>query len=715
MKKFFISIFIILSIILGLDYGIYYKGFYLKEREDRPLTIQARTNGQTIEYQNQEGNYEVLSIKGVDLTSNIPGHYMTDYAIDEPTYLRWFKWIQEMGANTIRLPNIMEDTFYRALYNYNTQNDLPLYVLQGISITEYASNNRGDAYSKDFYEQLKEIGIGAIDVIHGKKKIAINRGVGYGYYNKDVSKWVLGYVLKSDWHADTVAYTNHKGYDTVYEGKYIQTTNEAIAFEAMLAKVMDQMIDYESQKYGTQRLLSFMNSPATDPFEYDKHYAKQLGKHTQLDIENFRRTIAFQSGYFASYHVSDFCEDFQDYFSKEQKDKLVSIQWEEELQRDTHDSYVRLLNAYHTVPVVVGYGFSSSRGTIHNAPLSEFEQGKALVKSYEDFIEGGSAGVVISDWQDIWGQSTWNTSYAITSNNRHYWNDIQSYNQGSGLLSFEPGEIQSICYIDGNRSEWTEEDSVIEYDGMKLSVKYDARAIYLLIQGEQVNSKQPLYIPIDTTKQTGSFKCEQSGVQFEEDADFLMVLDGPINSRLLVQKRYESIRANYSIETTGIDAYVEVPEVDTSLFVPIYMISDHKELVGPNETIEEIQSKRLMDVMETGKLYYGNGNPESETFNSLADFCYGENLVEVRIPWQLLNFSDPSYMRIHEDYYDNYGVEHISVDELYIGIAKANMDKQEIIPMKAVSLKGWGQNIAYHERLKQSYYIVQKAWGGSRS
>lgn len=713
MKKFLISIFIIAGIILGLDYGVYYKGFYLKERENGSLTVKVRTNGQMIEYQNSEGNYEVLPIKGVDLTSSMPGHYMTDYAINEETYLRWFKWIQEMGANTIRIPNIMDDAFYQALYNYNTQNDLPLYILQGISITEYANNNREDAYSEAFYQQLKEIGRAAVDVIHGKKRIIINKGSGSGHYNKDVSQWVLGYTLATNWNIDTIAYTNHKGYDTVYKGKYIQTTNEATAFEAMLAKVMDQIIEYESQKYGTQRLLSFMNSPVTDPFEYDKHYAKQLGKHTKLDAENLKATTAFQSGYFASYAIYEFCENFWEYFSTGQKERLADIQWIEELKGETYDGYVSLLNAYHTVPVIVGCGFSSSRGTITHTPLSEFEQGKALVESYQDFIKAGSAGIILSVWQDIWGQPTWNTSYAITSNNRHYWHDIQSFNQGTGLLSFEPGQSQSTCYIDGRATEWTEEDVVIEHEGMKLSMQYNERGVYLLIQGEQLNSKQPLYIPIDTTQQTGSNNCEQYGIQFERNADFLLLLDGPNNSRLLVQKRYEAIRANYSIETTGRDAYVEVPKADAPLFVPIYRVSNDKDLIEQDENFEEIKTKRLMKIVETGKLHYGNGNPESEKFDSLADFYYGENLIEVRIPWQLLNFSDPSHMQIHADYYDHYGVEHMAIDKLYIGIAKANAVNSSWIPMKSILLKGWGRDIVYHERLKQSYYIIKQAWGGT--
>lgn len=52
--------------------------------------------------------------------SGEPGEWSTDFAVDRETYLRWFGYIQEMGANTIRIYTVQSDTFYNAFYEYNT-------------------------------------------------------------------------------------------------------------------------------------------------------------------------------------------------------------------------------------------------------------------------------------------------------------------------------------------------------------------------------------------------------------------------------------------------------------------------------------------------------------------------------------------------------------------------------------------------------------------
>lgn len=67
------------------------------------------------------------------------------------------------------------------------------------------------------------------------------------------------------------------------------------------------------------------------------------------------------------------------------------------------NGYVQLLNAYHTMPVLVAsYGFSTARGTVSTeGPLNEQEQGERLVAAYEDFLSAGCAGAVVSTWQDV--------------------------------------------------------------------------------------------------------------------------------------------------------------------------------------------------------------------------------------------------------------------------------------------------------------------------
>lgn len=109
---------------------------------------------------------------------------------------------------------------------------------------------------------------------------------------------------------------------------------------------------------------------------------------------------------------------------------------------------------------------------------------------------------------------------------------------------------------------------------------------------------------------------------------------------------------------------------------------------------------------ETGKLTYGDANPDHEDFDSLADYCFGDGFVEIKIPWQLLNFSNPSEMQIHDDYYEHYGVENMKIDRMYVGVG----DGDGTISLFEKSLKGWGTQVTYHERLKDSYYIVQQMW-----
>jgi hypothetical protein len=166
----------------------------------------------------------------------------------------------------------------------------------------------------------------------------------------------------------------------------------------------------------------------------------------------------------------------------------------------------------------------------------------------------------------------------------------------------------------------------------------------------------------------------------------------------LVQERYESIRSNYSKELYGFNTYIQgnIPEKDSPIFKPIYLLLQ----VDPGHT-------DMSPFYETGLLTYGNANPASEEFNSLADFMAGDGFVEIKLPWQLLNFMDPSRMMIHDDYYEHYGVEKLEINQICIGLGNGSESRIEMHPKE---LKGWENKVSYHERLKESYYILQSYW-----
>ena len=86
--------------------------------------------------------------------------------------------------------------------------------------------------------------------------------------------------------------------------------------------------------------------------------------------------------------------------------------------------------------------------------------------------------------------------------------------------------------------------------------------------------------------------------------------------------------------------------------------------------------------------------------------------MEIRLPWQLLNFSNPSEMMIHDDYYEHYGVENLPIDEMYVGFGSSETQERRI-RMNSFELEGWGKTVTYHERLKESYYILKDYWTSS--
>lgn len=716
MKKYIIIVSVIIVLLLMFDFAYYYTGWYIPFGENNPeCFVKTESKNILLKQDDKFINYE---IKGVNLSSGIPGEWPSDYAVDEGTYTCWFNQIQEMGANTIRVYGVQSDTFYTAFYNYNKNNKKPIYLLQGVLVNDYVQFSHRDAFNEEIMGNFTDNAKTAVDVIHGRKKIQLGRKAssGSGNFTKDVSDWVIGYILGIDWEPSTIAYTNEKYKESrfSYSGEYLFTKDGASPFETMLATVGDKLIEYETKKYESQRLIAFSNQPSTDPFSYPEDIARLYMKYTELDIENIAATDKFISGKFASYHVYPFQTDLLEYINDFSEIGLSEFGacYNEDGSLNDYRTYFTMLNRHHSVPVVISeFGISSGRGVEHEAVdregiysmVSEKEQGQALADCWEDIKKAGLSGGCVFAWQDDWSKRTWNTIYAINEERSPYWSDYQTNGQYFGLLSFDPGEDKSVCYVDGDISEWNEEDVVIKGD-IELSAKFDEKFMYFLVKKEKLDFlNDSIYIPIDTTQKTGSNYCRNFGVKFDREADFILVLNNSENSRLLVQKRYEALRSTYSQRINGFDTYRQenIPEKNSPEFVPINTIVEKKVL-------SENPLERNIDILvETGKLLYGNANPKDSDFNSLADFISNGDYIEIKIPWQLLNFSDPSKMEIHDDYYDgNYGIKHIKIDNMYVGVGYGS----ERIALEKIKLKGWGNQVTYHERLKSSYYIMQDLW-----
>lgn len=585
-----------------------------------------------------------------------------------------------------------------------------MYLLQGTSISDDVGDGSGDTYTSGFLDSLLKDGKSLVDIIHGRKDlpaVGIRSG---GIYRRDVSPWVVGFLVGTEWYPDTISYTDHNTIRSgTYGGAYFQTTADATPFEAAMAQVMDEITAYETEKYGAQRPVGFLCDPSCDFLEYEEVYARQLEKHAQTDPEHVTALPSMAAGRFAAYRLYDFCDTFVERLSEGQR-KAIAPLLAGLSTSQPYGGYLELIGRYHTMPVLAaGYGFSTSRGTTvqGKVPLNEKEQGRCLAEVGRALETDGWAGGFISTWQDEWERRDWNTAFAAVPTEHYLWHDLQTSSQNRGLMAFTPGE-EAVCILDGDPSEWMPEDLFLERDGLRLSARYDAEGVYLLLEG--VEKTEQVYLPLDISPEVGSCFCDSPPMAFEREADFVLCLDGTENSRLLVQERCDPLRERFLYETQGSDPFLSFPEKGSTGFVPLGMAVENPLLV--DTLTPETRALQRLGTWETGRLIHGNGNSQSPAYNSLSDFCFGEACVEIRLPWLLLNVGAPASMMVHRDYYQHYGVEFKQVREFWAGAARKGEEGE--IPMEAFQVRGW-KSLEYQERLKESYYVMQDYWKGGGS
>jgi len=697
MLKYLIAILAVLFIVLGSLYVYFARSVFIDFRPNAPVSIAFLAEENAIMHKNPDGEFVPIMLRGVEVTPSIPGHMAWEFAATRHDYYRWFGYIHAMGANTIYVSVVMDAAFYRALYSFNTTNDRPLLLLQGVGGHDYSS----------LTSSLRE----AIDIIHGRRVNFLGRD-GVEFFMSDVSPWVVGLLVGSDWEPDMITFMNH--FDPTlpdsFEGEFFSAAYDASRFEVMLARVMDDAVAYETRRFKVQRPIGFISNPLVDFLEYSVAYATQLRKYVQLDPENILPSESMAAGTFAAYRLFYFTDDFISLLTPSQQEALAPML--EDLDHGNFVSgYLNLLARYHSMPVLAtGFGFSSSRAPhIMDRPLmNERQQGEALASMAMQIEENGWGGAFISTWQDTWERRTWNTAFSSDPWRNHYWHNLQSVDQGYGLMAFDPGQFTRPVLIDGNTDEWNTSHLVHEYEGIRIYAQYSTHGLYLLVRGYGVNPQNTLYLPIDITPRSGT--SVYRGLEFARPSDFLLVLSGTHGSRLLVNRRYDATFQRFYGEMTGINPFTLVPPRWNSDFVPITLALQNTFIVDEYTfefLTDEARELRRLQSWETGTLMHGMGNPASPNFNSLADFFFGENLVEIRLPWMMLNFFDPSTMRVHDDYFENFGVEGLSIREIHIGIATAGA----VAPMSPIPLRGWRNNVQFHERLKQSYFIMQEIWG----
>ncbi len=672
------------------------------------LAYFAHTSGKGIEVY-RDGSWEPFFMIGVDMGTGKPGCFPNELGVTEEEYLRWFGYIGALHANCVRVYMLQSPAFYRALKQYNGEAAEPLYLLQGYYLPEGYMYTTTDVWTEAFRDSVSRELRATIDALHGERIRLLGEDAAFTLYSEDVSGYVLGYILGVEWETDFVSFNDVLSEGRTYRGEFLSASEEATGFECFLAWMGDAALSYEWEKYRCQRLLALSNWPLTDPLP---HGDTVLKREVTVDTEHIIPSEKLKTGIFASYHVYPTYPEF-----------LKLGRYAEETagsdQSNPYRAYLAELDAHHAVPVVISeYGTSPGRGRAYQDPvrgfhqggLSEEEQGNASAALFEDIRASGCAGCVLFSWQDEWFKQAWNAKLTVDKNNIVNWSDAQTNEQFYGLLTFDPGWEQSVCYPDGDLSDWADAERAAGGGGFSVAVQQDEKYLYFLISKEGWRpGEQELLVALDVTPKSGAFSY--GDLSFSRAADFMLSIRDETDAALLVQEYYDTNLSIYAWDSSA--AILATPErKDNPVFCVAVMGSDSRHTyLGANG--KAITTDAL--TVETGKLVYGNGNPSAEEFNSLADYCFAGDTVEVRLAWQLLNFYDPPTAQVRDDYYEDYKIEGLPIRQIFLEgfcLERSGGNLVSATGWGAYALQTWKEP-TYHERLKQSYYIMQSAFGAA--
>ncbi|MEG2788228.1 MAG: hypothetical protein RR942_10435 [Romboutsia sp.] len=684
MKRFLaVCIVIFVLIVVGIE------NIATNKSAPKDNTYFTKTKGKDI-YIAKDNKWEKLDIVGVDLNSTKPGAFPSENKVSEEEYLRWINYIYDMGTNCIKVPNLMSENFYKALYKFNKDKKQPIYLMQGIYFDEKLLKNGQNPEGKTPTEKFKNNMKLIVDSVHGNPYNFDKPDI-LQVYKTDVSKYVIGYSLGIEFAKHDLIYAEIMNSKKAYDGKYMYTNEDASSFESYMAKMGDYISGYELDTYKKQSLISFI---ATFPYSIVNNTKPQVEKDKMkdyIDVENIKAKKKLKTGIIASYNIYPSFIELKEY-------------------QQNIDEYFKKINNHYKIPVIIGeMGIPSSRAggdfnkDINKGYINEKEQGQELVNVYKAIKASGIAGCFIFEFQDSWDASAWNTKESKILDRSAYWSDAQTYSQSFGLMAFEPGKSEATPYPDDSLNDWKDENIINQNKDLSLSVKSDEKYLYFMLKSSKKLDlkKDEMYIDLDITPKSGANKSTQYNLAFDNPVDFIIKINDNDNSMVSVHEYYN----RFDFYENKI-MYEKRPDLmkntsDMDYFSPIYIDTRPKMYSNSSDTTLEKLS------YETGKLVKGNANPNSKDFNSVADYYIGENYVEVRIPWGLLNFMDPSTKQIQDDFYKEFKTKPLMINDIKVGVTVKEGDKTiNRLNSNTYNLEGWDLP-NYHERLKQSYYIVK--------
>jgi hypothetical protein len=716
----------------------------------RPATLQlvARTRQQRFEIASSTG-WQPFYIRGVNLGVALPGRYPSQFPTDSAKYAGWLDTLATMNANTLRVYTILPPSFYRALRGWNLSHpDRLLWLVHGVW-TELPPKHdfNNPAWRAQFQSEMKRV----VDLIHGAASVPPRPGHAAGRYDADVSRWVLGYIIGREWEPFAVKDFDVKNPARSYAGRFLRV-RQGPAMDLWLAEQCDLMLRYEADTYNALRPIAYTNWPTLDPLVHPteattteealwRKRSKRRTEAQKLEYENdaigldanlVEPTPTNPAGWFASYHAYPYYPDFMILDPGYRQARSPEGQ-------SSYFGYLRELVAHHgSIPTVVSeYGVPSSRGMAHLHPQGwshgghdEHSMAAIDARLTREIQQAGAAGSIVFAWLDEWFKKNWAViDYEIPRDHTRLWHNVMDAEQSYGILGQYAGDGVTTPRLGGDPSRWRAlplvQGPVNERQDAPRGLRAGADEAFYYLAVELPPGKFPwdslgLQLAIDTyLPEVGQHRLPRSQARSAIGFEFLVDLPSPADGSMMVIPEYNRY-------ATGIDAstgddfgrFSRRPVItrnrDDGRFDSLFIITNRARFGRDGRFYPARGYNR-------GRLRYG-----AEAASTLVDWYLDERagLLELRIPWDLINVTDPSTRTLLFDRRTQGAFGTITAEDFHVGVLLYRKGKQPEIVGAVPQLmggawpasgfnpwrwRGWTEPRS-HARLKPVYDSLRLLW-----
>lgn len=340
--------------------------------------------------------------------------------------------------------------------------------------------------------------------------------------------------------------------------------------------------------------------------------------------------------------------------------------------------------------LIAEFGAPSSWGNahfsysgMHHGGLDEVQQGYYNLRMLRNIRDSGYAGGLLFAWIDEWWKRTWITDELQMPRDRfRLWNNVTSPEENFGLIAFDLGEP--------DYDEWdaTKGPGRIR----ELRAAADAAYFYLRIHlSTGMQSGEVMTVGWDTYRDDLGESVLPDGVKASNRSELALIIEAPSRAQLYITEAYDLLGIWHN--TSGEGQLYHSTATDGGRWMPVRWknSSQHGSDDGQYSFPETF--------FDIGNLQV---RAESDSSSSLDAVVMGNKTVEIRLPWTLLQFTDPSTLTVlHDD--RSTPERETAVSE---GIAVSISFDGELLESGRYRWQPWDEAPATMERKKPSLEIL---------